>query len=421
MATIPSLALIPSAYKENKVYSVLPSNGDGDFTFARASDATRVNSNGLIETVVDNIPRLDYKDGGCPSLLLEPQRTNLVGYSEDFTEWNLLNTSILENIINSPSGILNATKLIPSTTNTTHYTYFDGGIMNNDQCFSIFAKAENFSKISIETGSVSTGGGVVFDLNQGIVYSTFGNFYESSSIEEFNNGWYRCTLVTSRASANWLTVFVLDDNYNKNFQGNGSDGVYLWGGQTEQAPYPTSYIPTNGSSATRVAETCNGAGNANTFNDSEGVLFAEISALADDGTFRAITLSDGTLNNNFILYFTQITNQVRVISQSSGVRYVDSTTSVSNITNNNKIALKYKQNDFALWINGVKVLTDLSFLTPIGLNILNFDVGTGIEDFYGNTKQLQYFDTALTDLELEALTSWTSFDEMANALNYTIQ
>ena len=48
---IPSLAMIPSGYKDGKVYSVLPSNGDGDFTFSRGSNATRVNKDGLIETM----------------------------------------------------------------------------------------------------------------------------------------------------------------------------------------------------------------------------------------------------------------------------------------------------------------------------------------------------------------------------------
>ena len=75
---IPSLAMIPSGYKDGKVYSVLPSNGDGDFTFSRGSNATRVNKDGLIETITGDTPRLDYSDGSCPSLLLEPQSTNLI-------------------------------------------------------------------------------------------------------------------------------------------------------------------------------------------------------------------------------------------------------------------------------------------------------------------------------------------------------
>ena len=47
--------------------------------------------------------------------------------------------------------------------------------------------------------------------------------------------------------------------------------------------YATSYIPTSGSSVTRQADTANGSGNSEVFNDSEGVLFANISALDEDG------------------------------------------------------------------------------------------------------------------------------------------
>jgi len=80
-----SLVLTPNAYKASKLYSVVPSSGLGDMTVTRATTATRVNSLGLIESVASNVPRLNYDvAGGCPSILLEPQRTNLLTYSEDF-------------------------------------------------------------------------------------------------------------------------------------------------------------------------------------------------------------------------------------------------------------------------------------------------------------------------------------------------
>jgi len=100
----PKLALIPSGYSDGKIYSILPSNGDADFTTTRASSATRINSDGFIENVDSGIPRLDYPliDGvvsGCPSLLLEPQRTNLIPYSEDFSNaaWIKQNVNLTSN------------------------------------------------------------------------------------------------------------------------------------------------------------------------------------------------------------------------------------------------------------------------------------------------------------------------------------
>ena len=92
----------------------------------------------------------------------------------------------------------------------------------------------------------------------------------------------------------------------------------------------------------------------------------------------------------------------------------------------NKIAVKWKLNDFALWVNGVEVLTDSSGAAPIGLNRLGFDnASTAI--FLGKVKQLQVYDTALTDEQLLQLTGesgtdfYESYAEMASALTYTIQ
>jgi len=107
---IPTLAMIPSGYKLNKVYSVLPTDGSGDLDFARTSTATRVNQNGLIEEVAIGVPRLDYTDGGCPSLLLEPASINLITYSEDYSNasWAKSNLTVTSNSTVSPSGDVDA-------------------------------------------------------------------------------------------------------------------------------------------------------------------------------------------------------------------------------------------------------------------------------------------------------------------------
>ena len=85
-----SLLLIPTGYKSQKVYSIFPTDGVGDFDFSRSSSATRIAKNGLITTVAANLPRLEYPfiDGvvnGCPSLILEPESRNIVIYSQELT------------------------------------------------------------------------------------------------------------------------------------------------------------------------------------------------------------------------------------------------------------------------------------------------------------------------------------------------
>ena len=112
MAT-PSITMIPSGYKSQKVYSVLPTNGDGDLTFSRNDAGTRVNKDGLIEKVATDIPRLDYSDGSCPSLLLELTSTNLAIYSQDFSQsnWSVFDVSKSANSVLSTDGTLNGTRL----------------------------------------------------------------------------------------------------------------------------------------------------------------------------------------------------------------------------------------------------------------------------------------------------------------------
>ena len=80
-----SLILTPNGYKASKLYSVKPTNGDGDMVVSRNTTATRVNSAGVIESVAINVPRLDYTGGGCPKILVEPLRTNLVFPSATLT------------------------------------------------------------------------------------------------------------------------------------------------------------------------------------------------------------------------------------------------------------------------------------------------------------------------------------------------
>ena len=111
--SLESIALIPSGYKANKLYCQLPVDGGADLTTSRASAATRVNKNGLIEDVATGVPRLDYTNGGCPELLLEPQRRNLFPYSEDFSvaDWAKANATITNNYALSPDGTMNASRL----------------------------------------------------------------------------------------------------------------------------------------------------------------------------------------------------------------------------------------------------------------------------------------------------------------------
>ena len=356
------------------------------FNFERNTSATVINKEGLIETVGSGEPRIDYKDDSKGALLLEPSRSNAITYSSDFNNasWLKTNLNITKDIETAPNGLLNASKILQTVSggyariNTT---------LTGSETFSLFAKKGDLTDLKLFLG----GDYAYFDLENGLVLFASGSNYVNSKIESFNNGWYRCSITSSYSGGSSIR-FQGTDGTNDNSLG----FIYTYGAQLEQGSYATSYIPTQGGVVTRVAESCNGAGNEQVFNDSEGVLYAEISALANDLTYRSISIS-GHIN----LFYNNVSNTI-VVSSTGGALIIKQ---LSDITSLNKIALKYKANDFALWVNGVELGTDTSATTSNSLTTLNYDNGAGGSKWYGSTKQIQYYNTALTYQELQALTT----------------
>jgi hypothetical protein len=192
----------------------------------------------------------------------------------------------------------------------------------------------------------------------------------------------------------------------------------MWGAQLEQGSYPTSYIPTSGSTVTRTADVCNGAGTSATFNDSEGVLFFEGSLLDISENDKRISISDGSSVENRITLRFLDDNELSV--QIGFTNGFDETFTLSEI--NNKIAVVYDSTNASVFINGVKLVTN-TMSSVSGLSQLQFNrFGGTSNDFYGKTKQLIYFDEALSDEELSDLTGQVnlSFNNLATFYNYTI-
>ena len=316
-----SLILYPSGYKEDKLYSLKPTDGSGDLTFTRVSTATRVNESGLIEEVTTGVPRIDYTGGGCGKLLLEPQRTNSIGYSEDFSDayWTKIELTVSANAATSPDGTTNSDKLIPSTANGRH------SIVKTSQAISggyytVYAKADGYDWILLTSHSTSapSARGAFFNVANGTIGTEGSGIV--ASVTDMGNGWYKCSINDGASPSSLYTVIVTNADNTESFEGNGTDGVLIWGAQNEQGSFPTSYIPTtSGVAVTRVADSASKSGISSLINSAEGVLYAEISALADDLTNRAISLSDGTLNNGIQIFYYNVSNRMRCRVYSGGV------------------------------------------------------------------------------------------------------
>jgi hypothetical protein len=242
-----SLVLVPSGYKSGKVYSEVPTNGDGDLTFTRASSATRVNSDGLIEKA----------------------RTNLLQYSEEFDDaaWTKTNCTITANDAVSPDGYTNADKLVESSdvSAQTHQIRSSTTtiVTNQVYTYSIFAKSSGRGiqmRASRSDGSTFSTVNVDYDLTLGVVDSFFENNaeYVGSSIEDYGNGWYRCILQMRFTDptniSQRMQVYTYNESTNSvNYIGNGTSGVFIWGAQLETGSTATEYIPTTNSARTTFA------------------------------------------------------------------------------------------------------------------------------------------------------------------------
>ena len=428
----PKLCLIPAA-QGGKLYSVLPSSGVGDFDFTRSGSATRINSQGLIETVASGVSRLNYPmiDGvvkGCPHHILEPQRLQRVQYSEDFSNaaWTKSNSSITSNSVISPDGSLNADKLVEDTSNSTHRIH-DTIVTSSGVVYtqSIFAKSGGNGRfLRIFRGS-GTYNYAVFDLDNGTVFSKGGSNIISAKIEKYPNGWYKCSSTFTTQFSNIATYYGLQNGNLDSYTGDGVSHIYIYGAMLEEGSYPTSYIPNYGTSGgvTRSAETANGSGDAATFNSEQGVLMAEISAqeIANASGRRTISLSDGTNDNRVYISFDDEYNKLNVFIVVGTTQVTTSNVDISDQNSFNKITVKYKSGDSSIYVNGFLANSFNDTFSGGNFNTLKFsNRGTG-ELFYGNTKQLQYYDTALNSEDLEKLTSWVSFQDMAEGQLYSVE
>lgn len=400
---------------ENGNFKPLP------FDFTRASTATRVNKDGLIETVPSGKPRIDFLNNTSGHLLLEPYRTNSLTYSEDFTQWANTGSETTDtaDASISPDGSLNATKLQEANSNFGYHRLSKTitASSETDYALSIFAKkgTQKYVQLLLLSTSNSYTASKVFDLENGTLGETIINgtaTLTDAKIEDFGDGWYRCTIIAQLSTAPNVFRVNLANAATGNttnlgmvqYTGDGNGNIYIWGAQMEAGSYATSYIPTEDSNVSRVAETANGAGNSTVFNDSEGVLYAEIAALANDGGNRRLGISDGDLSDRVVIGFTSSDNQIQAIVSNDGTQ-ADITHTTSDVLSYNKIAFKYKEDDFALWINGTEVGVEDDGTAPSGLNQALFDEGNGALDFYGKIKDFRLYDTALSDSELQSLTS----------------
>ena len=387
----------------------LTCSGNTNFDFLATSTYSGSVDNVTVQEIQTDTPRIDFTNDTKGHLLLEPSRTNIITYSEDFSEWTNTRTSTSTDETLSPKGELFSYKLTETNDTGFHGLFKNETVSSGvSHTFSVFLKkgTSSFVQILFGTNNVSGNPYVNFDVNNGVLQN-YG--VTSTKIEEYLNEWYRCSVTITTATTS-LSSYVspiqsITSSRVESFTGDINKYFYLFGAQLEQGDFSTSLIYTTGATSTRNADVCNNSGSAQDFNSEEGVLYAEVASLAEDvGGSKNFAISDGTNANVVKFTFKSVGSQIGVDIKSNGTTTVNNTYNMP-VSNFFKMAFKYKTNDCALWVNGTEVATDTSAAMPLALSTLRFDRGDGGNDFLGKVRNVQVFTEALTDEQLEKLTS----------------
>ena len=352
---------------ENNNFKPLP------FTFDRASTATVVNKDGLIETVGVDEPRIDFLDNTSGHLLLEPSRTNLATYSEALSNLTVKSGTFTDNFAISPDGSQNATKI--TATNTDPYFYQNFTFSSTTYTMSIYVKG--------------IGNAVGKDFQMRIAGTTPYDTFQIPS------EWTRFTTTK--------TVSASTSNFGLEIPDTAviGDEVLVWGWQLEVGSYATSYIPTSGSAVTRVAETSFQSTPTNAIGQTEGTLYLEVKPTNFDGDQR-VSISDGSVTNRIALRLSGTTIQFSVVIGGTTQASISGSGSAGNLY---KIAGAYKENDFVIYINGTQADVDTSGSISGTFNRIGLDRGTSANQFYNPIRDFRLYDTRLTNTELQNLTS----------------
>jgi hypothetical protein len=415
----PSLILVPARFKTGKLYTpVATTSGgvvlgaSGDFNVTRNTTATRVNANGLIESVASGIPRLDYFASGgvvgCPALLVEPSAANslLQSAAWNVSPWAATSGSqgatVSGNVTASPDGTTNADKLIEAAVTGTHFCLqtltLTSGTTYTASCF---VKASERTRGRLRMSGSGAYWDLEFNLTSGTVTGGTNPF-----IQNFGNGWYRigATFTANQASNNFI-LFLLDASGNASYTGDGTSGLFVFGAQIEVGSVATSYIPTTAAAVTRNADVINLSGAVSgCIGQTEGTFYMEFQASPSGATSNWLNISDNTTNNWLFIGKDGINTRLYLRANNVVIFSNETTPLTGGVV---KAAIGYKSGDYAAYINGNLIVSGTTaFSFSSSLNRIHNGGNVAEPSLQiSRYRSVALYTTRLTNAQLAALTT----------------
>jgi hypothetical protein len=351
-----------------------------------------------------DVPRLDYLGSSCPSLLLEPQTTALNQFSEQINNAYYTNTrvTITANNTTDPSGYNGADLMVQDAADTNGGAFFRiFSFTAVAHTFSVFAKIDEVSFINL--AETSSAGGTLrrswFNIQNGTLGTI--NAAHTAKIEDYGNGWYRCSITFTATAGSYSTLTYLSDADNSS-NAVVSKGSYFWGVNLTATSYPQSYIPTLGTSVTRVADAASKTGISSLIGQTAGSVFIEFDPRNGTGERRfVLQLGTGTTT-----IYARIESGGTLTAQilNAGTDYL-LTTGLTIPSGTNKFAVAYANNDAVFYLNGTQLATSTSVVVPALSSLYVGSNSLSEQQIGGDVNQALLFKTRLSNTELAQITT----------------
>lgn len=372
----------------------------------------------------NSAPRFNHTYNGTSwvsrGLLVEEQRTNILNYSEDFSDvyWGKSGASVTANFTTAPDGNTTADKFVENSSTSAHVVGRSIGTTSGTQTWSFFAKAAGRNWIAVNA-YVGADARTWFNLDAGTVGTNAAG--STATIQNVGNGWYRCSVSRTGGASTYFDMHIANSDNSYVYTGDGTSGLFVWGAQLETGAFPTSYIGTTNSSVVRSADVCQITGGdfSGFYNASEGSIAVDFDRLYVPSNGSALfSIRDAGNNNAIYSYISGSQDQSEIYTSGVVATFNFGTPSSVNILS--KISTAYKVNDFAGSRNGSTALTDSSGAVPVSPTYMVIGDTSGSSYLNGHIARLRYFNKRLPNATLQQLSDPDPTLNLQFALNKSL-